>query len=179
MDRRSGFALVELLVAISIFLAVVSIGVGGFARALRTIRQNASFVSASGNVSLALEQMAREMRTGYDFCVNGQLCAPSAGIIDEVVFKNAKGDVVSYKAENDVIARTCSGVCDGEPGQKPLTSTTVVIKHLGFKVFGNTAGDSYQPRITITIGVTTRDPGTANAVMTLETTVSSRFPLDS
>ncbi len=62
-----GFTIVELLVAMGIFLIVVEIAVGGFVNALRAQKQVAALIAAEGNADLALEQMAREIRTGY-FC---------------------------------------------------------------------------------------------------------------
>jgi prepilin-type N-terminal cleavage/methylation domain-containing protein len=66
--KRSGFTLVELLVAIALFSVVVAIATSGFVNALRTQRQVASLISTQSNVTLVLEQMAREVRTGYLFC---------------------------------------------------------------------------------------------------------------
>jgi prepilin-type N-terminal cleavage/methylation domain-containing protein len=66
--KRSGFTLVELLVAIALFSIVVVIASSGFVSALRTQRQVASLISTQSNMTLVLEQMAREVRTGYLFC---------------------------------------------------------------------------------------------------------------
>ncbi len=65
---RGGFTLVELLVAIGLFAVIATIASGGFISALRTQRRVASLISAESNVTLVLEQMAREERTGYLFC---------------------------------------------------------------------------------------------------------------
>jgi prepilin-type N-terminal cleavage/methylation domain-containing protein len=178
LDVRTGFVLVELMIAIGVFLVVATIAVGGFARSLRTIRQNAALVSASGNTSLALEQMTREMRTGYDFCTNGQVCT----LPDALSFKNAKGDVIQYSLVDNIIVRTCTvsgGTCDGDPGDRPITPATTVIKSLSFVTLGTEPGDKYQPRVTITVGVTAKEAGLQSAVTTFQTTVSSRLPLDS
>jgi prepilin-type N-terminal cleavage/methylation domain-containing protein len=65
---RSGFTIIELLVAIGLFTIVVTIAVGGFTNALKTQRQVSSLIATQSNVSIALEQMTREIRTGYLFC---------------------------------------------------------------------------------------------------------------
>jgi prepilin-type N-terminal cleavage/methylation domain-containing protein len=67
-DSHSGFTLVELMITIALFTIIVSIAVGGFTNALRTQRQVSSLIATQSNVSLALEQITREMRTGYLFC---------------------------------------------------------------------------------------------------------------
>ncbi len=178
LQTRRGFVLVELMIAIGVFIVVATIAVGGFARSLRTIRQNAALVSASGNTSLALEQMTREMRTGVDFCTNGQTCS----LPDSLSFKNAKGDSITYSLADGIILRTCAvdtGTCDGDPGEYPITPSTTIIKSLSFSTLGTEPGDNYQPRITITVGVSAKEAGLSSSVTTLQTTVSSRLPLDS
>jgi prepilin-type N-terminal cleavage/methylation domain-containing protein len=67
-SNKKGFTLIELLVSIGIFSIVVAIATGGFVNSLRTQRQVSSLISAQSNASLVLEQMAREIRTGYLFC---------------------------------------------------------------------------------------------------------------
>jgi prepilin-type N-terminal cleavage/methylation domain-containing protein len=67
-NNKKGFTLVEVLVAMGIFAIVVAIATGGFVSSLRTQRQVASLISAQSNASLVLEQIAREVRTGFLFC---------------------------------------------------------------------------------------------------------------
>ena len=66
--HTKGFTLVELLVAMALFSILMAIAAGGFVRALRSEREVSAMMAAESNVKLALEQMAREMRTGYLFC---------------------------------------------------------------------------------------------------------------
>src|SRR5260370_42656185 len=67
-NSRTGFTLVETIIAIGLFGILVSIAVGGFVNALHTQKEVGTLISAQSNVSLAVEQMAREIRTGYLFC---------------------------------------------------------------------------------------------------------------
>lgn len=173
LPRRAGFALVELLVAIGLFLVVATIAVGGFSRALRALRQNSDFVAASGTVSLSLEQISREIRTGYDFCVNGQTCEPAL-----LTFKNAKSDTITYRLNEGSLERVCAGACDGDPGESALTPRNVVVSNLLFTVFGNQPADGNQPRVTVSVSVAPRDSSQGMGAATLQTTVSSRIPLD-
>src|SRR5262249_39846319 len=66
----SAFTLIELLVAIALFSTLVAIATGGFVNALRSERQASAMMAAESNVDIALEEMAREMRTSYLFCRN-------------------------------------------------------------------------------------------------------------
>jgi prepilin-type N-terminal cleavage/methylation domain-containing protein len=76
-SSQRGFTLIEVLVAIGVFSIVVAIATGGFVNSLRTQRQVASLISTQSNASLVLEQMAREMRTGFLFCHDTGSTAPS------------------------------------------------------------------------------------------------------
>src|SRR5260221_302855 len=73
-DRR-GFTVMELLIAMALFSVVISIAVGGIVISLRGQRELAELIAADNDVSLALEQMAREVRTGFAFCRGGSYCA--------------------------------------------------------------------------------------------------------
>src|SRR5689334_8349161 len=67
-NRRAGFTLVEVLIAIGLFSILFAIAGGGFVNTLRAQRQLSAMMAAESNVSIALEEMARDMRTGYLFC---------------------------------------------------------------------------------------------------------------
>ena len=161
---RQGFTLVELIVAVGLFSVVTSIAVGGFVSALRTQRQTVGLISANSNASLLMEQMAREIRTGYDFCVNGENCFSSS----QLSFKNAHGESVSYRLQGGAVERSVGG------NFSPLTSGNVSIRYLSFVVSGNQSNDALTPRVTISMGVSSKELGVAGSAINLQTTVSAR-----
>ncbi|MDP2598666.1 MAG: prepilin-type N-terminal cleavage/methylation domain-containing protein [Candidatus Liptonbacteria bacterium] len=163
---RAGFTLIEMLVAITLFAITVSIAMGGLAIALRSQRRVAALISANNNMSLVFEQMAREIRTGSNFC------RPScpAGEID---FINAASESVVYRLNNGTIERAVQGP-GGIYNFSPVTGTNVSIQYLNFILFGNLAGDSWPPRITISVGVTAKGIGIPIDVVNLQTTISAR-----
>jgi prepilin-type N-terminal cleavage/methylation domain-containing protein len=194
-NQRSGFTLVEMLVAIGIFSTLVAVGVGGFANALHAQRQVASLIAAQSNASLALEQMAREIRTGYLFCngVNNAVnpkCATNvlgpgtgctkavsaAGDIytcnDILDFYNANSENIDYERQDDILSRSNSG----SGGFVPITGDNVRVRYLTFVLFGNQEGDHWNPRITISMGITpsSTDPSLVDNLINLQTTVSAR-----
>ena len=192
--ERKGFTLVELLVAIGIFSILVAIGVGGFVHALHTQQEIAALIATQSNASIALEQMARELRTGYLFCndpsnngfpntvcqqqyqcknsnvsYNGELGWTCNGID----FYNANGQNVDYDALDVAgeLERSQSG-----GAAVPITGAKVTVTYLTFTLFGTTEGDQWPSRITIAMGVApnSTDPALAGDVLNLETTVSAR-----
>lgn len=167
----NGFTVVELLVAIGLFSVAVAIAAGGLITAMRAERQVVGLIAANSNVSLVLEQVARELRTGFDFCVNGLSCPLEAGgMTAELSFRNARGEVVTYRREGEAVVRGVDGTFS------VLTAGNVSVRHLMFRIAGYVPGVDLQPRITITIGVGTTERGAAGTTVTLQTTVSSRQP---
>lgn len=198
---RDGFTLVELLVAIAVFAIVVTIASSGFINALRTQRQVSSLISTESNVTLVLEQMAREERTGYLFChelgssgPNNDVTASDycgctigdsgyseGGGTDLPVwtckglnYYTAQGSEVNYSLQNGALMKSDSLASDTAP--LAITGNDVSIKNLSFTLFGNLEGDHWTPRITISIGAapSSSDPAVSNDVLQFQTTVSAR-----
>lgn len=182
---RKGFTLVETLVAIALFTILVSIAAGGFTNALHTQRQIAALIAAQSNAGLALEQVAREVRTGYLFChdvpippdtVGNMTCnctvSGSVWTCSDLNFMNSDGANVVYTTS------ATGALTKSEDGGvvAPITGDNVVLKYLTFTLFGNIEGDHWTPRITISMGVSpnTNDPALSSNVLDLQTTVSAR-----
>jgi prepilin-type N-terminal cleavage/methylation domain-containing protein len=177
--RSSGFTLVELLVTIAIFSILVSLAAGGFVRAIRSEREVSAMMLSESNVSLALEEMAREMRTGYLFChdTNGNdTCGCSsfgqAASCPMVEFYNANHEKVDYELQHGVLERSATTSSAYVP--EPLTSNNVSVTYLKFVIYGNTEGDHWNPRITIAIGAQPNDSTVSWSTVNLETTISAR-----
>lgn len=166
----AGFTLIELLVALGIFSVVILLGVSGFARALRSERQISAFSSVNNNMSLVLEQIAREIRTGVYFCANGITVCGSPSVLS---FMNSKGEIVAYCLDSGAVERVVgSGSCGS--GQK-ITSDNVVVEYLTFIISGNQDNDGRAPRITIVTGASPKNSSGASYTVRLQTTVSSRL----
>lgn len=189
-DRRcrarstTGFTLIELLVAMSLFVVFVAIASGGFIRSLRTQRAIVALMAVNDNASLALEQMSREMRTGYNFCTKDQpFISVSEGNFlecarlpdNELMFVNASNDVVFYQWNGTAIRR---GTLDSSFNKtyENITGDNVLVRGFKVKLMGNKKGDEYPPRITISISVSPQsDISYLKDIFTsVQSTVSSR-----
>lgn len=197
------FTLIEILVAIGVFSVLVTIGVGGFANALHTQREVAGLIAARSNAAVALEQMAREIRTGYLFC-NGVGNTANPNCAFDILGKDANGNDTGCVSAPDPHGSggnimTCTDILDfynangqnvdyvlsggalersesGFSNLVPITSNNVIVKYLIFTLFGNVEGDHWPPRITISMGIapSSTDPVLTNNVLNLQTTVSAR-----
>lgn len=162
--KKEGFTVVELIVAMSVFIILLTISVGAFVQALRSERRLIALMAINSNAGAVLEQMAREIRTGYGFTCASPPCSASS-----LSFKNYKGNAVMYSFAGGAINRTESG---GTSAQ--MSAADVDVKAAAFTVSRRVDISQCNPwRITITMEV-----GSKNSAVTqtteLQTTVSSR-----
>ncbi|MBI2888297.1 MAG: type II secretion system protein [Candidatus Liptonbacteria bacterium] len=175
LKAHSGFTIVEMLVAIGLFSIIVTIAVGGFARALRTQRQAQLLLAVNSNVNQALETMAREIRTGVEFSLK-------PGAYPNYTFMNAKGETVLYLWRKDLgelwrmkqVATPQSSTVFLGGG---IIGDNVRVTNAAFDVQGTDKKDGFPPRVTIMLGVvaSTTDPGISGSPVRLQTTVSARL----
>ncbi len=160
-ESTKAFTMVELLVAMSLFIIFTVIASGSFVRALRTQRAIVSLIAANDNASLVIEQIAREIRTGSNFSLSG----------NDLVFTNAYNITVTYRldTETNVIKRSEEG-----NDFKPITADNVKVNSLNFYLRGQLDGDGYPPRVTISLSVSPNIPTIQNISANFETTISAR-----
>ncbi|MEK9173609.1 MAG: prepilin-type N-terminal cleavage/methylation domain-containing protein [Patescibacteria group bacterium] len=160
-DRKFGFTLVELIVSVGVFSVISTIAIGGFINALRTHRQAMALMTANSNTSAAIEQIAREIRTGKSFTVSGQ---------SNLSFENAAGNNITY----DLIGDSLTISENNDPAQK-ITDENVLVKYLSFRIINNIIPlVNYPSRIVINIGVAPRDIKTSVKNIDIQTVVSTR-----
>lgn len=150
---KKGFTLIELMVAMSLFVIVVGIASGTFVNALRTQRNVVALMAANDNASLTLEQMIREIRTGKGFSGSGTSLSFTNDADEQVVYALTHGRVTRNGA--------------------PLTARNVLVKYLFFTVRGEEVGDGKSTRVTVRMGVSAAGR-LLSFVTRLQTTVSAR-----
>ncbi|OHB22695.1 MAG: hypothetical protein A3J67_06150 [Parcubacteria group bacterium RIFCSPHIGHO2_02_FULL_48_10b] len=183
-----GFTLIELVVSASIFIIIATVAVGGFVGALRAQRQVAALIAANNNVSLALEQMAREIRTGRNFCEPSCTTLNSGKSFSELTFINERGECIAYRKSvgGVVIERGVSLACNSTYDFQPITGQNAFVWSLDFFLSGQ--GGAYDPlgddsivnqwptRVTVAVRVSANEKGISEGAIRLQTTVSSRQP---
>lgn len=177
---RSGYLLIELLVAITIFSVIVTVVADSFVNVLRTQRQVAALSAAQSNLGVVMEQMAREIRTGSFFCISADgtttdtRCGCSVFGNEEVcsalTFTDAETEenIEYFVNASGIFVKSIDGA------MQEITGSDVKIQYANFILFGNTPGDQWNPRITITVGIRPNDASLSGDVLNLETTVSAR-----
>lgn len=188
-NNSDAFTLVEMVVAMTLFVAVIVTVMSIFLRSVQTERGVAGQSATIANVSLAVEEIAREMRTASNFEVpQGGTYVPLNSLTDcqtqyqSITFTYANGfgatTTASYGLQanpttnNNQIMQT---VNNGQP--LPMTPAGTNIAKLNFIVTNKCGGRLFPPRITIAV----RGTNPANeafgfiAPFNLETTVSQRL----
>ena len=182
LQKQRGFTLLELLVASSLFIIIVTLASATFVRSLRSQREFIALTLAYANVTQAIEQIAREARTGYTF--------QGVGETGELNFTNYRDIAVSYKLLTRVYngkAIKLIGRCDKTPvniclddtseydspldDYKYLTDPNVTITDLKFILRGTDEGDNEAPRITIVV----KAVGPKDISIAFETSVAARI----
>lgn len=175
MKKNSGFTIVELIVAIAVFLGVVATASGIFIRSFRTQRLVTDMMAIQSNSSLALEQIMREIRFGYNFEIcNSGTCNSTGGFGDSLKFTRVRGAAtvpVIYEWD-----QTAFGIKRTE-GTSPfslLTASGVKVNKLSFYLFPRANGLAPW-RISLFMNVGSRTELVPENTMNLETTVGARI----
>jgi type II secretory pathway pseudopilin PulG len=186
-----GFTLVEMLVAIAVFMTVMTIAVGSLISIIEANRKAQSIKSVIDNVNFAIETISRDMRISTDYsCSPGPSLyfggdCPTGGTA--VQYKKNDTTYVQYQflanpqiyGDGNLQRRICTPSldnCSVSVWQSVTAPTsTLQITNMRFYVLGTVPADKKQPRVLITAegvaGVKTSD----KTDFTLQTSVSQRF----
>jgi len=181
--KQQGFTLVELIVAMSLFSIIVVVISGIFMQTVKFQKIVANRAAAIDNLGLAMEEMARGVRTGVLF---GQL-NPDRSLVDEnfLKFTDYRGQTITYSLDsrNKRVMKEVVSNPPGDPNQEtygllPITSSNVKITGLKFILRGKNKASGGQsdlnnipPRITISMTA----EGIYQEPFTLQTTVGARL----
>lgn len=192
--RQRGFTTVELLVAMGLFVVVVSIASAVFISALRNQGRLADLMTVYNSAGLALEQAMREARTGRGFLLSTRPDADdcsAAPAVEKLRFISTKGTEDFYvryflcrvKGGDNGIARSIMPA-DGDVAVARLTGRNVDVKHVGISLVGvgddledpgDNDNDKTPPRLTVSICLRLRKAVMASDIpLCMQNTVTAR-----
>lgn len=146
LNTRSGFTLIEIMVAVSIFSMVMVVAIGAVLAIVSANKRAQALNSVISNLNFAIEGMVRDLRTGYNYdCgeVGGETdCSTSGGA--SIQFNSAQFDGdVTYGL--DVNSQCGKGLYKIESGQTYcITGEDVRIEELKFYVAGSIPASASQ-----------------------------------
>lgn len=173
IGTRNAFTVAELLVAVGLFVSIITIAIGAYLRMLQQQRLMTGLMAANDNVSLALEQIMREVRMGKDFIYSGE-----GKNLDSLSFTNDRECKITYSLYESSIKRIQEGdlLCAAKEGV--LTSENVKINKLKFDISkesgaGVLAGSDFE-LISITVKVSNKEAAGVEKENEIKTKVSAR-----
>lgn len=186
-SRKTGFTLVEVLVAVALFTVVVTTAVSALIIILDANRKAQNISNTINNTFFTFETLSRLMRTGVNYHCGG------GGSLDtprdcqngdsEVYFTDDRGQFVHvWLTESNGIGTimqeadadgTRNGISFGP--EYPLTSDDFDVETLLFHVTGSDiAGNMEQPKTTITFHGVSNPGSPESSELKLQTTVTQR-----
>ncbi len=147
--KKFGFSLIELMVSVTLFAIVMMVAMGTILSIVDGNKKNQAYVVAIGNLNYAVDNMTREIKTGYGYQsgVNSGF-----GCAETFTFHNTNDDELIYSLEDDGgVGRLYIKYIDASI-ESYVTAPEIDITSLCFKTIGNEPGDGFQPAVMIHIG---------------------------
>lgn len=171
-ESERGFTLLELVIALAIFMVILIILGGMVLGAVRAQRVAIATQQVQDTLRSALEILGRDIRlaaknTTASSCVPARAdFSPSSGESSSLTFISDRGKCLKYSLSNQQVHRLIDGATD-----EVLTSDNALITALNFNIFGE-GNDQTQPRIVVRLAAQSK---TSNQVtMQVETTLAQR-----
>ena len=200
-NKKGGFTIIELMISIALFIIVVMTGIGALLNASFIHHRAQSMRGIMDNLNFVMEDMSRNLRTGYhyhclatldalpilDGTVNTPLsCSDGQGIIFETSKGSTTDDTDQWAyyispAPNRKIYKSTQGASDITKFIQISPDEVDIDTGSGFSVLGaeapdsNGGGDNQQPLVLIRLSGKVIDQRGGNIPFSLETTVSQRL----
>ncbi|MEK7177044.1 MAG: type II secretion system protein [Patescibacteria group bacterium] len=178
--KNKGFTLVELLVAIALFITIMTVSMSSIVGILDANRKSRSLKTALSNLNLAMESMAKEMRfgTNYHCGSTGTITTPQncAGGGTFVSFLSSDNLQITYSTTTTTLYKQVWPNYPTPPAPPfiAVTASEIIMDSVTFYTFGSDSSDTLQPKIIIRIiGHAGTIKGRSD--FTLQTLVSQRF----
>lgn len=193
-----GYTIIELVVAVGLFVTVALIASSAFLGVMASNRKTLAMRTAMDNLNFAIESMSRDMKTGFMYHCDTSVLTGSIDVFQDcplssggayIAFEGQNGNsslasdqIVYQLGSTDPNCPSPEQICKSIDGGTSFFAVTAPppelhITGLAFRVLGSDPSDSpaKQPRITVVIlgyaGI-----GGAQSSFDIETTISQRLP---
>lgn len=170
----AGFTLVELLIAVSLFVVIVTISIGAILSVVDANKKAQNSKTVVDNLNYAVENMTRTVRFGDDYhCGSGgSLSTPqNCPNGDSLLAVNFEGSTIVYRLNGAAIQVSYNG----GGAYSNITSPETVVQYAKFYVFGASDSPSLeQPYVVAVIKGYVGTRPTSQTVFSIETLMSQR-----
>ena len=172
--KKSGFTLVEMLIAVGLFATVTSMSIGAILSIFDANRRAVSMQSVMDNLNFSIAEMARTVRFGSNYhCDNGTGTVTNTADCpggNARLAVNYNGNTIIYRLNGTVLETSTNG----GTSYVPITSPDMVVQYLRFYVSGSTVGDTTQAYVVVVIKGYVGNKLTAQSQFSIQTTMSRR-----
>lgn len=165
-NKKKGFSLIEILVALSIFALVTTATTTALLAVIEANAKTRTLRSAIDNMTVTVESMSRVLKLGQNYLVSdgGTRINFFDQNMDEITFSLNAGSIIKTKNGSDI----------------PMTAPEITVENLTFSANGLDKNDG-QPRVLIFVkGSATGVNSSATTDFSIQTTVTQRkFQCDS
>ncbi len=201
IQKNKGFTLIETMIAVSLFMVVITIGLGAIINANNVHKKSEDVRNIVDNLNFIMEEMTRSIRTGYDYrCfITGDTISSSSVLPAQscqngfaLAFESSLGDpndntdqwvyyfLVDNSDINNPIGRIWKSTNGGDVNtfiQLTSDEINIDLNKSGFSVLGAESpfvGNTQQPFVTIRLSGTINSQNTITP-FSLQTSVSQRL----
>ena len=170
---KNGFTLIELMVAMSIFIIIMMISMGSIIGIFDANRKSRSLKTVLNNLNLAVESMSKEMRFGKNYhCGSGTITVPQNCPSGDTLMSFLSSDdlQITYRLNGTTIEKKTE-----DEIYLPVTGQEIIIDDLTFFTLGAGIENApqLQPKVIIKIK-SHSGTGKGQTDFTLQTLVSQR-----
>ena len=178
-NTQNGFTLIEMLISVTVFTVVVTIATGSLVQVLAASRKVQAQNIVIGNLDLALENIARNVRLGFNFHCgdsgNRLFPADCASVgLDFLSFTAFNGTRTAFRHFGTRIEKSTNCASTGCSGWASITAPEIVVESMLFYVDGTTAGDNRQPRVLVNVQGIAGSKAPETATFKVQTTITQR-----
>jgi len=189
-QSQKGFSLVEMLVAIAVFMSVMTIAISSLISIISANKKAQAIKSTVDAVNFAIETISRDMRVGYNYTclssLDGQKDCKDNGSTG-VIYQSGPSIYTKYefnKTDGTLTKEQCNsnsaGSCDSATISYLISAdSNVKINNMIFYVIGAdnelTPLARTQPKVMITVSGTIASNGNADTTFDLQTSFSQRM----
>lgn len=201
VQYQSGFSLIELLVSMTIFTIVMSMATSSLLVLLDANSKSQNMQALLNDLTIAIDSMTRELRTGYNFYCGSPASEPNAGYLPLAteVQDCSSGTYMSVVEAGGTFTSSLTGSAtgrieyyydsadetlkrriDGTEDWVRVSSENIRITELEFIVTGTdttVAGDNEQPSVTIFMAGEAGEVVDFDTSFVMQATVTQR-PID-
>jgi prepilin-type N-terminal cleavage/methylation domain-containing protein len=167
---EKGFTLMEVMVSVTIFTIIVTIGMGALITIFKTLQKTRADRQTIDSISFVMDTMTRRIRTGKEYT------SSDAG--GGIKFIDQENVSVSFYKDSDSEGNSRIYMIDGAFGNQndpvDITPENFTVKDFELTIIGTDPSDGIQPMVAINLKGVVRN-GQQESQLAVQTIVSQRL----